>query len=157
MITIAGRFFMTLPRLRRYAEQHFAAFNAHRISLQMYADGRAFGLACGDIETSQMQRAFDLPIEYEAIGEMRAFMRAPAIRRKETLGYPIHRVTRASVIEADHVFFGNLAGSAGDDPLNVIRFDGHKCLPVVGIVQMPDWAANEPCGALSTGTLRSIT
>src|SRR5471032_3425842 len=106
MITIAGRFFMTLPRLRRYAEQHFAAFNTHRVSLQMYADGRAFGLACGKIETSLMQRAFDLPIEHEAIGEMRAFVRAPAIRRKKTFGDPIHRVTRACMIEADYVFFG---------------------------------------------------
>jgi hypothetical protein len=117
--------------LRWYTEQHFAAFNAHRVCLQMHADGRAFGLAGGDIETSLMQRAFDLAIEHEAIGEVCAFVRAPPIGRKETLGYPIHRVTRAGVIETDYVFFGDLAGSAGYDPFDVIRFNGHKSLRVV--------------------------
>src|SRR5476649_1198807 len=106
----------------------------------MHADGRALGLAGRNIETSLMQRTFDLAIQHEAIGEMRAFMRAPAVRRKETFGDPIHRITRTGVIEADYVFFGNLAGSAGDDPLDVIRFNGHKSLRVVGVVQMPDWA-----------------
>ena len=125
----------------------------------MHADRWALGLAGGNIETSLMQWTFNLAIEHETIGEMRAFMRAPAIRRKKALGYPIHGVTRTSVIEADYVFFGDLAGSASGDPFDVIRFNGHKSLRIVGVVrvQMPDWVANEPCGAFSTGTLRSIT
>src|SRR5580698_9904906 len=95
---------------------------------QLHTHRRAFRLAARDIEAPLVQRTFDFAIDDETIGEMRAFMRTPAIRREETAVNAIYRVARALMIEANHVFFVNVMGRAGDDPLQAAGFGGHGSL-----------------------------
>jgi hypothetical protein len=43
----------------------------------------------------------------------------------KALGEPIHRLARAFVIEAQHVFFVDVVGCARNDPLRVVGIDCH--------------------------------